>query len=647
MNRCQLAVIAVFSFLQLNSELYSQSDLPAKENFHLFLLVGQSNMAGRGKVTDFDREEHPRVLMFNQEQQWVPAVDPLHFDKPKIVGVGLGKTFGIEVANDHPEITVGLIPCAVGGSPISTWQPGETHRQTKSQPWDDAIDRAKAAMKQGTLQGILWHQGESDSKDGLASVYEEKLHDLIHRFRAELDSPDVPFLAGQLGMFNERPWNEFRQQVNSAHRDLPEKVARTAFVSSFGLKHKGDETHFDSDSYRELGRRYADAFRRLTNPEAPTVSEMPFRIERTIPFQGFDQKMCWVHARAGAIPAEAESGLPTVVMTTQKLQLTGSDVFYALHSTSTADLGANWTERTEQDGFQRESFGENLERTVCDFTPKWHAGTGKLLGTGHTVVYENNRVKKVRQRSTAYSVYDPDAHAWGKWGVLQMPDEPRFQNAGAGCTQRIDLPNGEVLLPIYFKTPEATQMSTTIVRCRFDGEILSYLEHGSELTVPIKRGLYEPSLTQFQGKFFLTMRNDDRAYVSVSNDGLKFSKPKPWTFDDEEELGSYNTQAHWVTHPSGLYLTYTRKGADNDHVFRHRAPLFIARVDPSSLQVIQASERILVPELGARLGNFGVTEVSDEETWVTVTEWMQPIGVENYGSNNRVWVVKLLWDDEI
>ena len=107
---------------------------PDRADFHLFLLVGQSNMAGRGKVEQQDREPHPRILMLNKERTWVPAVDPLHFDKPNIVGVGLGRTFALDYADQHPEATIGLIPCAVGGSPISAWEPGGYHEQTKTHP---------------------------------------------------------------------------------------------------------------------------------------------------------------------------------------------------------------------------------------------------------------------------------------------------------------------------------------------------------------------------------------------------------------------------------------------------------------------------------------------------------------------------------
>lgn len=643
------ALFCLAQFFSLNSSYAEDVDLPEKkENFHLYLLVGQSNMAGRGKVTKQDQEPNPQVLMLNKKREWVPAVDPLHFDKPGIVGVGIGKTFGIEMAKDNPDATIGLIPCGVGGSPISSWQPGEFYKPTKSHPWDDAMERAEVALEKGTLKGILWHQGESDSKPGLAEIHEEKLHDLIARFRKELNAPAVPFIAGQMGQFEERPWNDSKRLVDSAHRNLSENVKNAAFVSSDGLHHKGDEVHFDADSYRELGRRYADAFRRLTNPEKPAVSQMPFRIERAIPFQGFDGKMCWVHARAGAIPSHSAGNVgdePKIVMTTQKLQLSGSDIFYALHSTSTLKNASLWPKLAEQDVFQRQEFEDSLELTVCDFSPAWHAASGKLLGTGQTVVYENNKVKHVRPRATAYSVYDPQTHRWDAWRSLELPDLPKFKNAGSGSVQRVDLPNGEILLPIYFKEIGKTQYSTTVLRCQFDGKQLKYLDHGSELTIPVKRGLYEPSVVEFEDRFYLTMRNDDRGYVSVSSDGLNYSEPVEWKFDDGKELGNYNTQQHWVSHASGLYLVYTRKGAENDHVFRHRAPLFIAKVNPETLHVIRSTERVLVPEKGARLGNFGVTKVSSNETWVTVTEWMQPVGVEKHGSNNRIWIAKLLWDE--
>jgi hypothetical protein len=382
------------------------------------------------------------------------------------------------------------------------------------------------------------------------------------------------------------------------------------------------------------------------------------KIEQTVARQGFDGKTCWVHARAGVIPPRVggnDSDAPLAVMTLQKLDLAGSDLFYALNTMRSNDLGKTWRDPVEHETFARRPFSwqghEGLEITVCDYWPKWHAASGKLLGIGHTAIYEKGHVMKVRPRGTAYAVFDPAANAWSPWRTIAMPDEPKFENAGAGCVQRVDLGDGTVLLPIYFKAPDSPRYSVTVLRCAFDGTELRYLDQGNEITVPVGRGLYEPSLARWGGRFFLTLRNDESGYVSVSDDGRAFSEPVAWKFDDGSDLGNYNTQQHWVTHHEALFLVYTRRGANNDHVFRHRAPLFIARVDPETLRVVRASEQVLVPEKGARLGNFGVTEVNENETWVTVTEWMQAPGPRFFdpaplvarGADNRVWVSKVKW----
>jgi hypothetical protein len=239
--------------------------LPPKDQFHLFLLVGQSNMAGRGTVAEQDTKPHPRVWMLSKDGQWVPAVDPMHFDKPS-AGVGPGRTFGQIIAEANPGVTIGLIPCAVGGSPIDSWKPGAFYPPTKSHPWDDTAKRVALAMPAGTVKAILWHQGESDCKPELASAYAPKLHDLVKRFRELLRAPDVPFIAGQMGKFDEVPWTPEIVTVDQVHRDLPRNVPHAAFITAEGLKHKGDKIHFDAASCRELGKRYAEAFLKMANP---------------------------------------------------------------------------------------------------------------------------------------------------------------------------------------------------------------------------------------------------------------------------------------------------------------------------------------------------------------------------------------------
>jgi hypothetical protein len=240
--------------------------LPPRAQLHVFLLVGQSNMAGRGAVEPSDEQPIANVLAVNAAGEWVPATDPLHWDKPS-AGVGLARTFALHYLQSHPGVSVGFIPAAVGGSPISSWAPGAYYEETKSHPYDDALARARPALTRGTLAGILWHQGESDRSAQLAPRYGHALSELIARFRRDLNAPKVPFLIGQLGQFVGAPWDEFARSIDLAQRQVASSVPLTAFVPSDGLAAKPDNLHFDAPALREFGRRYAVAFAELTARE--------------------------------------------------------------------------------------------------------------------------------------------------------------------------------------------------------------------------------------------------------------------------------------------------------------------------------------------------------------------------------------------
>ncbi len=418
-----------------------------------------------------------------------------------------------------------------------------------------------------------------------------------------------------------------------------------------------DRTHFSREGARMVARLVAEGLEREV-PElrahlrltAPPPAGLPFGVKLETVSRGYDGRTCWVHPRAGAIPGR-NGRPPAVVMTLQKLLLSGSDIFYALNDTRSDDLGRTWSPlREHADTLGRRAEPDGVVLAACDFTPKWHAATGKLLGIGHTVRYRNDRVVENRKREASYAVYDDTTRSWSRWDTLKLPEEPKFHNAGAGCVQRFDLENGDILLPIYFKAEHDKFYRVTVLRCRFDGTTLRFVEQGSEIALESGRGVYEPSLTRYGGRFHLTLRNDTAGYVCSSDDGLHFGPVQPWRFDDGSELGNYNTQQHWVAHRSGLYLVYTRRGLHNDHVFRHRAPLLMARVDPQTLRVQRATETVLVPEHGARLGNFAVTEVGEDETWVTVSEWMQTWGPNialppdnALGADNRVYAARILW----
>lgn len=233
-------------------------------DFHLFALIGQSNMAGRGEVGPEDREIHPRIFCLDRSAQWVAAADPLHFDKPHIAGVGPGLAFGKAMAVHNPGVRIGLIPCAAGGSPIRTWQPGGYWEQTQSHPYDDALARCTLAQQDGVLKGFLWHQGESNSNEQDAPCYLDLLKELVARLRSALQAPQAAFVVATLGDFFVAR-NVWAPTINDALKQFALEVENTACVSAAGLTHNGDELHFDAVSARELGRRYARAMLRLKN----------------------------------------------------------------------------------------------------------------------------------------------------------------------------------------------------------------------------------------------------------------------------------------------------------------------------------------------------------------------------------------------
>lgn len=413
-----------------------------------------------------------------------------------------------------------------------------------------------------------------------------------------------------------------------------------------------DITHFTPAGARVIARLVAQELAQKLPELAPQVqihpnvpADAPFTINLSTVVEGYDGDTCWVHARAGWIP----SAEPKAILTMQKLLMKGSDIFFELNHTERAKGASSWSPlQAHTETLGRRQREDGLMQVICDFTPKYHSASGKLLGTGHTALYENGKVASNRDRSTAYAVYDETRKTWASWRTLKMPEEPQFFNSGAGCTQRVDLPNGEILLPVYHKEKDGAFYRSSVLRCRFDGEKLVYLSHGKEVALASGRGLYEPSLVQHQNKFYLTLRNDTSAYVTVSEDGLNYAEITSWKFDDGSELGNYNTQQHWLQLGEKLYLVYTRQGLHNDHVVRHRAPLLMAEVDLQTLRLKKATEVVVVPERGARLGNFGVTQVSQDEAWVTVTEWMQShspnfiLPVDNaFGANNSVFVAKV------
>ncbi|HSI09609.1 MAG: sialate O-acetylesterase [Rariglobus sp.] len=246
----------------LNSAfVIAHSAFGADAPLHLYLLMGQSNMAGRGALDATPPADNPRILVLAPDGSWVPACDPLHEKVGRTEpGVGPGLSFAQAMLKADPKVTIGLIPCAVGGSPLKRWVKG-------GDLYSQAVARAKASSARGTLEGVLWHQGETDSdKQPWTETYESRLVRMIADLRSDLGRPDLPVVVGQLGEFLTPEKHPGVETIRAALKRIPTLVPHTGYVDSTGLVHKGDELHFDTASARKLGTRYAEAMMKLQKP---------------------------------------------------------------------------------------------------------------------------------------------------------------------------------------------------------------------------------------------------------------------------------------------------------------------------------------------------------------------------------------------
>lgn len=233
------------------------NDLPAKENFYLFIMAGQSNMAGRGFVQPQDTLSSVQVLTLDKNNEWVYAKEPLHYYEPARTGLDCGLSFGKKLASLYgKKISIGLIPCAVGGSSVEQWLGDSTYRGVTL--YSNLLTKSRIASTHGTIKGILWHQGETNATTKNYKSYKEKLTAFFTNLRNDLGNPGLPVYAGELASFLSRKNNPFADSVNNDLRTLATSIANLYIIPASDLTPNTDSIHFDSRSQRIMGKRFAE-----------------------------------------------------------------------------------------------------------------------------------------------------------------------------------------------------------------------------------------------------------------------------------------------------------------------------------------------------------------------------------------------------
>ncbi|MBQ8342049.1 MAG: sialate O-acetylesterase [Clostridia bacterium] len=231
-----------------------------------FLMIGQSNMAGRGEFGEVPAIDNPLCYMLRMGR-WQKMREPINPDRGIFEGdfhsgLSLGASFA-DAAAKHYGQKIGMIPCADGGTKMCQWMPGELL-------YDHALCMARLAMRTSKLCGILWHQGESDCRsDEDVALHRERFVTMIGRLRRDLGMPDLPVVIGELSYHIGERWKtEGRHLVmNAQYHELATDLPNCTVVSAAGLTMKKDEIHFNSASLREFGKRYFEGYLNLIKPQ--------------------------------------------------------------------------------------------------------------------------------------------------------------------------------------------------------------------------------------------------------------------------------------------------------------------------------------------------------------------------------------------
>ena len=232
--------------------------VPPKENFYIFLMAGQSNMAGRGIIAPSDTVSSPLILALDKNNQWVYAKEPLHYYEPGRTGLDCGLSFAKELSKKYgKEITIGLVPCAIGGSAIEQWMNDATYRGVSL--YSNFLKKAKIAAESGTIKGLLWHQGESNTGATSHVGYKQKLESFFTKLRNDLQQPELPIYTGLLGTYLTKYSFPFTADVNKDIKELSETGKNLYLIKTSDFTHLADTIHFDSRSQRKMGKRFAKA----------------------------------------------------------------------------------------------------------------------------------------------------------------------------------------------------------------------------------------------------------------------------------------------------------------------------------------------------------------------------------------------------
>ncbi|RZC66942.1 hypothetical protein C5167_010628 [Papaver somniferum] len=281
-----LLLLAYTGFLAKSSaELFvtNGSRLLQVQDKNIFILAGQSNMVGEGGVVFANNfwdgiiptecKPNPSIIRFSSQRKWVKAQEPLHadIDVNKLCGVGPGMAFANTLRQkDSRNIgTIGLVPCAIGGTRISQWARG-------TQLYNMFITRSQKSLTEGgRIRAVLWYQGESDTvsrKD--ADSYGHNLKNFVLNFRQDLHLPMLPFVQVALATAE----GSYKAIVRKAQLELD--LPNVWTVHANGLPPGPDGIHLSTKAQVRVGQMLAEAYLTRTAHQSSPISSSASKLSR-------------------------------------------------------------------------------------------------------------------------------------------------------------------------------------------------------------------------------------------------------------------------------------------------------------------------------------------------------------------------------
>jgi hypothetical protein len=664
-------------------------EMPARHNLWVFLLAGQSNMAGRGFVEARDTIPDKRILTITSNKQWILAKEPLHFYEPELTGLDCGLSFGRELINHVPDsVSIALIPCAVGGSSIQQWLGDSLFRGVHLlSNFNSNVDFVE---QYGIVKGILWHQGESDASPELIEEYKQNLEKIIAEFRNSAGNNDLPFFMGELGSFARHERQLRWDSINNVLHKVASQDENTFVIGTGDLQTKGDSVHFNSEGQRSMGWRFARMF-------AGYLIDGRYRYK-----QKTTGNICTVEKYLH-IPSPNPNTATTVSIEyigeglkrrERRANISSSDWTVTHRMRYSADNGRTWSpwqiifdKAPEQNGFVQ-SGGPSQ-----DGSGPLDPASGMMIKPVFQRIIQGDPEEAMSALWSGdrrfsdhgfYQLSDDNGASWDQGHLLKYEAGPDFDPEDWGNPEYFrsnemyigDIcmhSNGSIIIaatiPVPYRDKEDEKVPIVFPNTYREGCVAGAMSFigkwdrilkdyswrtSNRIFLPRRvstRGLVELDLSELKdGRLLLIMRGSNtgmdslkcpgRKWISVSNDGgLTWGKITDMRYDTGEQFYSPATLAETIrSAATGKLYCVLNITADPPVGNGPRYPLQIAEIDEINTCLIKETVTIIDgrnPEMDSeylQLSNFGLLE--DRQSQV-IEIYLTRIGER--GGGKKVW----------